>query len=116
MPTKKQTPEKLKTRPDLTDDQAWLIWLSMQPENKGLFVQELYRKMLEWCRQKGQIPTRRRLLRWLDQTREEIPVTYEPAYMETPPAASADPVTTASEPCDICGKEICLQLHRAERG
>ena len=53
----KKGAEQLKTRPDL-DDQAWLVWLSRQPENRGILVAEMYRKMLEWCGEKRITPTR----------------------------------------------------------
>ena len=78
---KKSDPENLKTRPDL-DDQTWIVWLSQQPENKGLLVAEMYRKMLEWCVKKGVTPTRRRLLRWLDTEREAMPLTYVPPHFD----------------------------------
>lgn len=105
----------LKTRPDLTDDQHWLVWLDQQPENKELDVHGLYRKMLTWCEQRQNQPTRRRLLKWLETERENIPMTYKPPYhetaAETPPAAFEPP-----KPCEFCGKELCLSLHRDERG
>lgn len=106
----------LKTRPDL-DDQHWLAWVALQPENKGIETRDLYRKMLEWCNRKGVTPTRRRLLRWLDNEREDVPLTYQPPYSEggnttVRECAAFEP----KPPCEICGKEICFNLHREERG
>ncbi len=110
----KTKPETQKTRPDL-DDEHWLAWIAAQPENKGLYVREMYRKMLEWCEKKGVTPTRRRLLRWLDNEREDVPVTYQPPYHE--PQPDEKPSTfVAPPPCEFCGKEICFSLHRKERG
>lgn len=106
----KSANESKKTRPDL-DDQTWIVWLQQQPEYKPLQVAEMYRKMLEWCYTKGKTPTRLRLLNWLNRESEAMPMTYEPAYFEKPPVeAKPEP------PCDICGKENCLLLHREERG
>lgn len=78
----KTSSKDLKTRPDL-DDRHWLVWTAAQPENKGIDVHAMYRKMLTWCRQKGVTPTRLRLLRWLDTERQAVPLTYEPPNMET---------------------------------
>lgn len=86
---KKQDPTKQKTRPDL-DDENWLAWTAAQPENRGIDVRSLYRKMLDWCQKKGEIPTRRRLLRWLDDQREAVPIA-------TKPPQDAD--------CKNCGNE-----------
>lgn len=105
---------ELKTRPDLTDDQTWIVWTAAQPENRGIDVHGLYRKMLEWCQKKGVTPTRRRLLNWLDTEREAMPMTFKPAYFE-PPQPEPKPFVP-DPPCEFCGKEICLQLHRKERG
>lgn len=117
--------EDLKTRPDL-DDQTFVIWTAAQPENRGIDVHAMYRKMLDWCMKKGLTPTRRRLLRWLDTERESMPMTYEPAYFKGDEAAAADVVVLSDDteravfipepPCDICGKEVCFNLHRKERG
>ncbi|MBK6589863.1 MAG: hypothetical protein IPG22_16370 [Acidobacteria bacterium] len=107
---KKSVPENLKTRPDL-DDMTWIIWLQQQPEYKPLQVAELYRKMLEWCVKKGKTPTRLRLLNWLTRECESMPMSYEPAYFE-PPSVEVTP----DPPCEYCGKENCLLLHREERG
>lgn len=85
--------EEKKTRPDLTDDLEWLVWVDMQPENKGIEVKTMYRKMLAWCANKGVTPTRRRLLRWLDNEREDVPVQYIPPNF--------DPAT-GTEICDKC--------------
>ena len=98
--------EKLKTRPDL-DDKAWIVWLTMQPENRGILVAEMYRKMLEWCQKKGVTPTRLRLLKWLDGEREAMPMTYEPAYL--PDAQAFERGTPRNLPvlpdCDVCNNE-----------
>ncbi len=110
----KKVDKTLKTRPDL-DDQAFVVWTAAQPENRGIDVQSMYRKMLEWCDKKGVTPTRLRLLNWLSSEREAMPMTYKPAYHKEQP--SPVPTTLAPEPpCDICGKEYCLKTHRAERG
>lgn len=93
--------EKQKSRPDL-DDQAWIVWLSQQPENRGIPVAEMYRKMLDWCLKKGVTPTRRRLLKWLDTEREAMPMTYEPAYFEPKPEHT--PETPKCPTCKDCGE------------
>lgn len=105
-------PENQKTRPDL-DDQHWLVWTAAQPENKGIDVHAMYRKMLTWCQQKGVTPTRRRLLNWLTTERENVPMTYKPAYHEEPAETQS---FKPPKPCEFCGKELCLSLHRKERG
>lgn len=76
---KKQNPAKLKTRPDLSD-QEWLAMLAASPENRGIDVRALHRRLFEWCDEKGVTPTRLRLLRWLDNEREGLPMTLEPPY------------------------------------
>ena len=105
--------EHIKTRPDL-DDQTWIVWLQQQPEYKPLQVAELYRKMLEWCLKKGTTPTRLRLLNWLNREREAMPMTYEPAYFEPPP--TPEKPFEPEPPCQFCGQENCLLIHREERG
>ncbi len=105
--------EDLKTRPDL-DDQTFVVWIAAQPENRGIDVHAMYRKMLDWCMKKGVTPTRLRLLKWLDTERKAMPMTYEPAYFEKP---EPPPIEVKPEPpCEFCGKENCLLLHREERG
>lgn len=74
-----------KTRPDL-DGKAWLNWLAEQPENAGIDVKALCRKMLEWCEKRKQQPTRRRLLKWIESTRESVPMDLDD-----------------KPPCDECG-------------
>lgn len=121
----KTSPENQKTRPDL-DDQTFVVWTAAQPENRGIDVHAMYRKMLEWCMKKGLTPTRRRLLRWLDTERESLPMTYEPAYFKGDEPTAVDGVVLSPDtaqpdfkpdpPCEFCGKERCLQLHREERG
>jgi hypothetical protein len=125
MAKKKQ--ETQPTRPDLKDDQEWLIWLRLQPENRGIDVDGLYRKMLAWCERKGAIPTRMRLVRWLATERENVPMTYEPAYFKGDESVSSPHVSKGSAaqpldpnqelpPCPICGQKYCLKDHRNERG
>lgn len=80
-------PENQKTRPDL-NDQAFVVWLSQQPENKGVPVPELYRKMLTWCTMKGKPATRLRLLNWIASERESMPMTYIPENFD--PALGTD--------------------------
>lgn len=118
MAKKKQ--ETQPTRPDLKDDQEWLIWLRLQPENRGLDVDGLYRKMLEWCQKKRAIPTRMRLLNWLTREREAVPMTLEPAYFKdaaatrpVKPGSTLDP-NRESPPCRFCGEKYCLKLHRED--
>lgn len=67
----------LKTRPDLNDED-YLVWLKEQPENTGIPVNSLYRKMLVWCEKKGRTPSRMRLLNWIDGEREASPMTFTP--------------------------------------
>lgn len=113
---KKDAPENLKTRPDLADDREWLVWLRLQPENRGIDVDGLYRSMLDWCSRKGATPTRRRLLNWINSERDNVPMTHQPAYssVSSPTAPIADP--KPEPPCEYCGKQYCLLLHREERG
>ncbi|MEZ5421815.1 MAG: hypothetical protein R2682_15235 [Pyrinomonadaceae bacterium] len=80
---RKPDPAKQKTRPDLSD-QEWLVWLGLQPENRGIDIRALYRQMLDWCSRKGVTPTRRRLLRWLASDQEAMPMSAEPAMPEKP--------------------------------
>lgn len=93
--------ENLKTRPDL-DDETWLAWTAAQPENRGIHVRELYRKMLEWCMQKGVTPTRRRFLKWLDTEREAMPLTYQPPHFDPKPGTPEEP---EKPDCDGCKNE-----------
>jgi len=87
---RKQDPTKLKTRPDLADDQ-WLAWLACLPENAGIDIAELYRKMLDWCGRKRVTPTRRRLLVWLDSEREAVPMKpVAPKPVEQPSPAGEE--------------------------
>ncbi|CAN5353365.1 hypothetical protein BH10ACI2_BH10ACI2_00070 [soil metagenome] len=69
--------EDLKTRPDLKD-QEWLVHLRSLPENRGIDIEGLYRRMLDWCEKRQITPSRRRLLTWLGKEREDVPVTYTP--------------------------------------
>ncbi len=105
------------TRPDLTDDQQWLVWLTAQPENRGIDIMGLYRKMVEWCSKKRITPTRRRLLNWLAGEREAVPMTALPTtdLMQTG-IEQNEPEFIPEPPCEICGKQYCLKLHREERG
>lgn len=98
--------EKVKTRPDL-GDQEWIVWLSLQPENRGILVAEMYRKMLIWCQQKGVTPTRRRLLKWIEGEREAMPMSFEPAYMENTQASEKGvPSKVPGLPdCKVCKNE-----------
>ena len=98
---KKQKPEDLKTRPDL-DDESWLAWTAAQPENRGIDVRTMYRKMLEWCDEKGHTPTRRRLLRWLDNEREAVPMTHKPAYFGE---------QKTDDDCDHCGNSRSVVIN-----
>ena len=109
----KKVDKTLTTRPDL-DDQAFVIWTAAQPENGGIDVQSMYRKMLEWCDKKGVTPTRLRLLNWISREREDRPMTYKPAYHKEEPKPASEFVP--DPPCQYCGKEICLSNHRKERG
>lgn len=65
--------KELKTRPDLTEAE-WLSWLGELDENRGIDVRELYQKMIAWCVRKSEQPTRRRLLKWIENTRESVPI------------------------------------------
>lgn len=108
---RKQSPEKIKTRPDLGDEE-WLVWIGAQPENKGIYVRELYRKMLDWCMKKGITPTRRRLLRWIDTERDGIPVSFTPPYFEEPGSARVadkEPPPPKLANCKVCNNERFVQ-------
>lgn len=77
-------PKPQPTRPDLTDDREWLVWLSRQPENRGIDIQGLFSNMIVWCSRKGLTPTRRRLLRWLADERDAVPIAYKPTFVPQP--------------------------------
>src|SRR5205809_511816 len=87
-----------KTRPDL-DDAAWLKWLGELAENRGIDVYELYRKMVAWCVKKREQPTRRRLLKWIEITRESVPIEIDQKPVEK----------KVEEPqlpdCEVCNNE-----------
>lgn len=93
---RKTDPAAQKTRPDLAD-REWIIWLEQQPENRGIEVRALYRKMCEWCQRRGVTPTRRRLLRWLDGEREAVPM------IAAPPAIPEKNIRPTRPDCDYCG-------------
>ena len=103
-----KTPETLKTRPDITDNTEWLVWTSMQPENKGIEVQAMYRAMLKWCDEKGKTPTRRRLLNWIDRDRKDIPLG--------PQAPSLPEPTEAAPKCPTCkdAREVPVKPENAK--
>lgn len=65
--------EKLKTRPDLSDDE-WLKLIERLPENNGLDVRRVFRRMIDWCRERDLTPSRLRLLKWLDNERAAVPI------------------------------------------
>lgn len=100
---KKPDPTKQKTRPDL-DDEHWLVWLSRQPENKGIDTFGLYRSMLEWTAKKRITPTRLRLLNWLDRERQAVPMTMNPI----PGTAGDPPATPASKASPSFKCERCF--------
>lgn len=110
-----------KTRPDL-NDALWLDWLAAQPENRGICVRDLYRNMVDWCRVKGQTPTRLRLLRWIDGDRKAVPMSAASVPEQKPqpaqpehrcrkcfdtgtvmmPVPGGRPWELADEPCPDC--------------
>lgn len=98
--------ENLKTRPDLSD-REWLDWLATQPENRGIRIHDLHRRMIRWCIERGEQPTRRRLLNWLDRTRQDVPIT----DAVTPPRQqfAADPEPQLPD-CKICKNERCIRI------
>jgi hypothetical protein len=72
-PPPPKNPEALKTRPDLSDSD-YLTHLSGLPENKHLNVPKMFDKMIAWCSQEGETPSRKRLLNWLDRDRKDLPM------------------------------------------
>jgi hypothetical protein len=74
---KKTTPrntEDLKTRPDLNDTE-YLKWLGVQGGYTSTLVNSTYRKMVDWCQRKNEIPSRLRLLKWLEKEGKQKPMT-----------------------------------------
>jgi hypothetical protein len=102
IPVKKQSPEELKTRPDL-GDQEWLVWLDQQPENRGIEVHALYRQMIEWAFMSGKTPSRLRLLNWIAREREAMPMTLDP----DPPKPEEPPPPQLPD-CGNCKNERFL--------
>ncbi len=85
---KKKDPTVQKTRPDLADG-PWIQWLEEQPENRGVDIPALFDRMISWCVRKGQQPTRRRLLAWLDNERSAVPISIpKPKNSTAEPAPS----------------------------
>src|SRR5690349_245265 len=99
---KKSDPEKQKTRPDLSD-QEWLVWLDLQPENKGIEVHALYRQMVEWAFKTGKTASRLRLLNWINREREAMPMTLDPPGLVKPIDPDAD--------CDECDSTRRVQVN-----
>lgn len=93
----KKSDEKLKTRPDIVDDRAWLDHLRGLDENRGIDIVGLYDRMIAWCLKKRETPSRLRLLKWLEDERSAVPVSYmpavsrsgEPSYFKGPDAVDA---------------------------
>ena len=61
------------TRQPTQCDEQWLVELQQSPAYSMLNVQECYYRMVEWCKEHHQQPTRRRFLGWLN--REHKPMT-----------------------------------------
>jgi Helix-turn-helix domain len=74
-PSRKQ--ERIKTRPDL-DDRAWLEHLRSLDENRGVDIDALYTRMLDWSEKNRATPSRLRLLKWVEKERSDVPVSYRP--------------------------------------
>ncbi len=67
-----------RTRPEISRDEDWLVWLKSQAEFSALNILGKYRDMLAWCRKNNKTPSRLRLLNWLDKELRDAPMTYEP--------------------------------------
>lgn len=78
-PTTKQECKNVKNgkKDAQLDDETWLSELQAQDIFKGINVRGELQKMKNWCANKRKIPSRRRLLNWLNNT--EKPFTSESA-------------------------------------
>lgn len=78
--------DKARTRPDLSEAD-WLNHLQELPENRGIDVPLLFKRMLAWCERNGKPSSRQRLLVWLDKDRADGPIS---------PRRRGEPVTESS--------------------
>jgi ribosomal protein L7/L12 len=69
--------KKDEIRRDIAQHLDWIKWLEEQPENQGINVRGLYRKMTKECKEKGDSVTRERFVRWLAVERRGIPMALE---------------------------------------
>lgn len=76
-------PEALRTRPDLSDTD-YVAWLSSQAENVGIDVPEKFRRMISWCAENKQTPSRLRLLKWLSKEQNDVPMANTPVVTSNP--------------------------------
>lgn len=65
--------KRVSTRQPTTCDETYLVELQQNPAYVMLNVSQCYYRMVAWCSVRGQQPTRRRLLAWLN--REDKPMT-----------------------------------------
>ena len=98
--------EKLKTRPDLTDEQ-YLAYLTGLPENHGIDVRGLYLDMHEWCAKKRKTPNRKRLLNWIAREREDMPMTMLPSNDVMRKTTAIDAAEPICKTCNDTGEIIC---------
>lgn len=89
--------QKKAKQPALSDDD-FLKSLKDNPVYEGLDVDELYQKMLVWCKTNGKKPTKRRFVNWLN--REERPL--QARKLSANQAHEVTPYTT----CPSCGAEV----------
>jgi len=96
--TETETGAVSRKRASALSDEEFLKTLKDNPVYEGLDVDELYQKMLVWCKTNGKKPTRRRFVNWLN--REERPL--QALKLSANQAYEVTPYTT----CPSCGAEV----------
>lgn len=64
-------------RAPVLPDEEWLDAMQKNPAYSMLNVRMLYLRMLEWCKERGKVPSRRRLINWMNN--EDKPMTAKPS-------------------------------------
>lgn len=64
------------------DDDAWVESLQTSDAYKHVDVRSLLSKMVIWCNNKGKVPTRQRLLNWLNREERPMNVTKKPSSLD----------------------------------
>ncbi len=58
------------------DEEQWFRELGENPAYEGMDIRRIYWKMVQWCKDNGKHPTRRRFTNWLN--REDVPIKLQP--------------------------------------